>query len=315
VTYSIVARDPATGDIGAAVQSCHPWVGAGVISARPGVGAVATQADAELAFGPAGLDLLAEGRPAAEVLARLVAGDDGAPARQVTVLDAHGTSAAHTGSVCIAEAGHRTGPGWAVAANMMGRDTVWAAMADAIEASGVAGGSEPDLAHRLLAALDAAEAEGGDLRGQQAAALLIVEGRRTDAGHGVRIDVRVDDHPAPLVELRRLVDLHEAYAAFDRAIERVTELDLDGGLDHVGQALDLFPGLLDARVARLSMLVLLDRTDQARDEAASWSTTLDRAARGRQVERLAELWRRMIATGLIPIDPSVIAQVLPDPTA
>jgi uncharacterized Ntn-hydrolase superfamily protein len=202
-----------------------------------------------------------------------------------------------------------------VAANMMGRDTVWGAMADAFEASGAAHAGEPDLAHRLLAALDAAEAEGGDLRGQQAAALLIVEGRRTDAGHGVRIDVRVDDHPAPLVELRRLVDLHEAYAAFDRAIERVTELDLDGGLDHVGQALDLFPGLLDARVARLSMLVLLDRTDQARDEAASWSTTLDRAARGRQVERLAELWRRMIATGLIPIDPSVIAQVLPDPTA
>ncbi len=315
MTYSIVARDPATGQIGAAVQSCHPWVGAGVISARPGVGAVATQADAEMAFGPAGLELLEAGLSPAEALAQLVASDDGARSRQVAVLDALGASAAHTGSQCIAEAGHLTGPGWAVAANMMGRASVWAAMADAFAASGVAHASEPDLAHRLLAALDAAEAEGGDLRGQQAASLLVVGGQRVEAGHGVVIDVRVDDHPAPLVELRRLVDLHEAYAAFDRAIERVTELDLDGGLDHVGQALDLHPGLLDARVARLSMLVLLGRADQAHDEATQWSTTLDRSVRRRQVERLAELWRRMIATGLIPLDPTVIDQVLADPTA
>jgi uncharacterized Ntn-hydrolase superfamily protein len=211
VTYSIVARDPDTGELGVAVQSHWFSVGSIVTWARPGVGAVATQANAEVTYGPGALALLADGVPAPDALARLVAADPGGPSRQVAVVDAHGRVGVHTGPKCIAYAGHITGHGVSCQANIMATERVWPAMLDAFQA----GAGSRSLTTRLLDALDAAEREGGDLRGRQSAAILVVP----SAGEPWRtlISLRVEDHPEPLPELRRLVRLHEAYALAGQA--------------------------------------------------------------------------------------------------
>jgi uncharacterized Ntn-hydrolase superfamily protein len=205
MTYSIVARDASTGELGVAVQSHFFSTGSIVPWAQPGVGAVATQSMAEPSYGPLGLQLMAAGKTAAEALAALVVADAGAVVRQVAMVDAQGRAATHTGELCIADAGHLTGDGWSVQANMMRQDTVWDAMAGAYRAA------TGDLADRMLAALDAAEAEGGDVRGRQSAALLIVPA--TGPSWERTIDVRVEDHTEPLLELRRLVAMRKAYIA------------------------------------------------------------------------------------------------------
>jgi uncharacterized Ntn-hydrolase superfamily protein len=211
VTYSIVARDPDTGELGVAVQSHWFSVGSIVTWARPGVGAVATQANAEAAYGPGALDLLAAGATAPEALERLVADDPGGPSRQVAVVDAGGRVGAHTGPACIAYAGHIAGQGVSCQANIMVTDRVWPAM---LEAFGAASGS---LTSRLLDALDAAEREGGDIRGRQSAAILVAPAE----GEPWRtlVSLRVEDHPEPLPELRRLVRLHAAYRLAGEADE------------------------------------------------------------------------------------------------
>jgi uncharacterized Ntn-hydrolase superfamily protein len=211
VTYSIVARDPGTGELGVAVQSHWFSVGSVVTWARPGVGAVATQAIGEPAYGPRALDLLAEGVPASDALSRLVADDPGGHLRQVAVVDGAGRVAAHTGSSAMPYAGHVIGDGVSCQANIMASERVWPAMLETFQA---AGGS---LAARLMSALDAAEAEGGDIRGRQSAAMLVVPA----AGEPWRtaVSLRVEDHPDPLPELRRLLALHEAYALASQADE------------------------------------------------------------------------------------------------
>ena len=211
MTYSIVARDPDTGELGVAVQS-H-WFSAGSIVtwARPGIGAVATQANAEAAYGPRALSLLARGVPAPDALAQLVAADPGGHSRQVAVLDAAGGVGVHTGQSCIAHAGHITGEGVSCQANIMASERVWPAMLDAF-----AGAAGP-LTERLLVALEAAEGEGGDLRGRQSAAILVVPAAG-EPWHTV-VSLRVEDHPQPLGELRRLAALHDAYALAGEADE------------------------------------------------------------------------------------------------
>ncbi len=203
-TYSIVARDAVTGELGVAVQSHWFSVGSIVSWAEPGAGAVATQSIAEPAYGPRLLDLLRGGQAPREALDELLAADQQAGFRQVAVVDSEGAVAAHTGAGCIPYAGHREGEGFSVQANMMASPEVWPAMAEAFA------GAEGALAHRLLAALDAGEAAGGDVRGRQSAALVVVpaEGERW---HRV-VELRVEDHPEPLEELRRLLDLADAYA-------------------------------------------------------------------------------------------------------
>ena len=190
MTYSIVARDPDTGELGVAVQSHWFSVGSIVTWARPGIGAVATQANAEVSYGPRALSLLAQGVAAPDALERLVAVDPGGHSRQVAVVDTAGRVGVHTGPSCIAYAGHVTGDGVSCQANIMVSERVWPAMLAAFTA---ASGS---LTERLLSALEAAEREGGDLRGRQSAAILVVpaEGEpwRT------RVAVRVEDHPEPL---------------------------------------------------------------------------------------------------------------------
>lgn len=236
MTYSIVARDPETGELGVAVQS-H-WFAAGNLVgwAESEIGAVATQALVDVSYGPVGLAMMRSGRTAAETLAGIVASDPGREHRQVAVVDARGRVSAHTGTKCIREASHVTGDGFSCQANMMLRDTVPGAMADAfVSASG-------DLAHRLLAALDAAEAEGGDIRGRQAAGILVVRGETTGRWWQDRVvDVRVDDHPEPLPELRRLVDLSLAYSRLDQAEALELENRLEEAMAQQRRSLEEFP--------------------------------------------------------------------------
>jgi uncharacterized Ntn-hydrolase superfamily protein len=207
LTYSIVARDPETGQLGAAVQSRAFACGSGVLWARAGVGVVASQAYAERSYGPLGLDLLEAGKTPELALAGLVATDPDHSVRQVAILAADGSAAAHTGADCIPDAGHQLGDGFSVQANIMRSTSVWPAMATAFESA-----SGP-LARRLLAALDAAEDAGGDWRGKQAAGLLVVPAKGKP--WETVVDLRVDDHEDPLGELRRLLDLHDGYEAMD----------------------------------------------------------------------------------------------------
>jgi uncharacterized Ntn-hydrolase superfamily protein len=214
-TYSIVALDPGTGELGAAVQSHWFSVGSLCPWARPGIGAVATQSVVEPAHGPHALDRLERGDDAAAALAGVLQEDALAAVRQVGVVDARGRVAVHTGAQCIREAGHATGEHWTCQANMMARATVPDAMSAAFaEARG-------DLAGRLMAALEGAEAEGGDVRGRQSAALLVAP------AHGepwqARVDLRVEDHADPLAELRRLLDLQRAYELAGDADELMGE--------------------------------------------------------------------------------------------
>jgi uncharacterized Ntn-hydrolase superfamily protein len=205
-TYSIVARDPATGELGVAVQSHWFSVGSVVSWAEAGIGAVATQSFVDPAYGPLGLQLMRAGRTAPDALKALLAGDAQREVRQVGMVDAQGQVATHTGSLCIPAAGGQAGKQYAVQANLMDKPSVWPAMARAYEAA------QGDLADRLLAALDAAEGEGGDIRGRQSAAIVVVKARSSGRPWADRVfDLRVDDNPAPLVELRRLVKLQRAY--------------------------------------------------------------------------------------------------------
>ena len=205
-TYSIVARDPATGDLGVAVQSHWFNVGAMVPWAEAGVGAVATQSFVDPSYGRLGLDLMRAGKSAPEALKALLAADPERETRQVAMVDAKGRVAVHTGALCIAEAGSEAGDGFSCQANMMGRPTVWPAMAKAYR------DAKGDLADRLLAALRAAEGEGGDFRGRQAAAILVVPAKSDGKPWAERrFDLRVEDHPNPVVELGRLAKLQRAY--------------------------------------------------------------------------------------------------------
>jgi uncharacterized Ntn-hydrolase superfamily protein len=215
VTYSIVARDPATGELGVAVQSHWFSVGSTVPWAEPAIGAVATQSMADPSYGPNTLDLLRDGVSARDALSQLVARDRGAPVRQVAIVDARGKTAVHTGRRCIQFAGHEVGRGFVCAANMMREEGVPQAMARAFS---TAMGELPD---RLLTALDAAEAAGGDIRGRQSAAMIVVRAR--DELWHRSLDLRVEDSAFPLVELRRLLRLRQAYDLADRADELTAE--------------------------------------------------------------------------------------------
>jgi uncharacterized Ntn-hydrolase superfamily protein len=221
-TYSIVARDPMTGQFGAAVQSHYFAAGSGVTWAEAGVGAVATQASGDPVYGKLGLDMMRAGKSAPNAVAGLLASDSGKEFRQVAMVDNQGRVAAHTGSLTIPEAGHIVGEGFSVQANMMLKSSVWPAMAEAYRAN------KGELVDRLLAALDAAEAEGGDIRGRQSAAILVVEGKSTGRAWIDRtFDLRVDDAPEPLAEIRRLVSIRRAYIHQRHASDAAERADLE----------------------------------------------------------------------------------------
>ncbi len=239
-TYSIVARDPETGLLGVAVQSHWFSVGSIVSWAEPGVGAVATQSFVEPSYGPLGLFLMRSGKSSSEALRALIEIDPMAEYRQVAMVDSSGNVAAHTGSLCIPEAGHITGEGYSVQANLMLSSEVWPAMADAYEKA------EGDLPSRLLAALDAAERAGGDIRGRQSAAILVVSGKVMGAPwKGVLVDLRVEDHPSPIEELRRLLRLHEAYSHSNKGDELMAAGKVKEALKEYEEASKLAPEIIE----------------------------------------------------------------------
>jgi uncharacterized Ntn-hydrolase superfamily protein len=298
MTYSIVARDPETGQLGGAVQS-H-WFAAGdlVIWAEPAVGAVATQSLVEVSHGPEGLRLMRDGRTASEALAERVASDEDEGVRQIGMVDARGGVGVHTGSRCIAEAGHRTGDGYTCQANMMMNDTVWDAMAEAYERGG------GDLVHRLLDALDAAEAEGGDVRGRQAAGIYVVKAESSDKHwEDVVVNIRVDDHPQPLPELRRLVDLKLAYDRLDTAEKLELAGDLDGAFAEQRRALAEFPDNAEIAFWTATSLAAHGRMDEAR---ATIRTAFEQH-RGWEI-----LLRRLVRDGYLDFAPETLEALLPE---
>jgi uncharacterized Ntn-hydrolase superfamily protein len=232
-TYSIVAHDPASGALGVAVQSHWFSVGSVVTWARAGVGAVATQSIAEPAYGPRLLERLGAGEDPQAALDALVAEDEAGRFRQVAVVDSGAAVAVHTGASCIDHAGHEVGEGFSVQANMMASADVWPAMAEAFRSA------EGPLARRLLAALDAGEGAGGDVRGRQSAALVVVAG--DGEGWKREVELRVEDDPEPLTELRRLLGLHDAYALASEGDDLVGQGRSEEAADRYRAAAELAP--------------------------------------------------------------------------
>ena len=235
-TFSIVARDPVNGEMGVAVQSHWFSTGSIVTWAEPGVGAVATQSMVEVSYGPLGLAGLREHKDPQLVLSELLKKDENSAVRQVAMVDAVGRVAAHTGARCIAEAGHHMGSQYSVQANMMLNPTVWPAMARAFE------DSAGPLPERLMAALDAAQAEGGDIRGKQSAALLVVSGKASsEPWKGILVDLRVEDHPEPLHELRRLLQVQRAYEYMNQGDDLLSQGKVDEAFEAYKEGAQLAP--------------------------------------------------------------------------
>ena len=240
MTYSVVARDKETGELGVAVQSHYFQVGPVVPWAIAGVGAVATQSMVNVSFGPLGLDYMKAGYSAEQALRALLAGDSEPQSRQVALVDAKGGVATHTGAKCIPAAGHRTGDGFSAQANLMEKDTVWDAMFEAYTSS-----TEP-LAERLMAVLDAAEAEGGDIRGKQSAAMLVVTGKPSGRAWEDRIiELRVEDAPDPLEELRRLLRVKRAYMTLSESDQASEAGDATKAEARLRQAVALAPEMVE----------------------------------------------------------------------
>ncbi|MEW5991608.1 MAG: DUF1028 domain-containing protein [Chloroflexota bacterium] len=297
MTYSIVALDPATGELGVAVQTRWLAVGALVPWLRPTVGAIATQSFVDTRYGYAGIELLAAGRSPEDALAELLAADRDPGVRQVGMVDAAGRTAAHTGADCVVAAGHVTGRGVSVQANMMERPTVWPAMLAAFEAA------DGDLADRLVKALRAAEAEGGDVRGRQSAALVVVPGRADAQPWDIRYDIRVDDARAPLDELDRLLALNRGYEALDRGFEALGAGETSAALAFFEQAAALAPD--DDQVRLWQSFAVFDSGDEERGRR------LYRAAL--EVEpRAGEHLRRFLAAGQLPGRERLVARLTAD---
>lgn len=295
-TYSIVARDPATGELGVAVQSHYFSVGSIVSWAEAGVGAVATQSIANVDYGPRGLALMREGLSAPQALSALLENDPGRDVRQVAMVDARGGVAAHTGARCIPAAGHLSDDGFSVQANLMANESVWPAMKDAFERS--AG----DLADRLLAALEAAQASGGDIRGQQSAALLVVSGERShEPWRGRLFDLRVEDHPEPVAELKRLVRLRRAYRLADESDELMGAGRFQEARELLERALALAPENDELRFWAALALFRSGREEEA------LTMLREVFARGPQ---WAELVPRLAPLGLVPDTPGALQRLL-----
>jgi uncharacterized Ntn-hydrolase superfamily protein len=242
MTYSIVARDAQTNELGVAVQSHYFQVGPVVPWAVAGVGAVATQSMVNVSFGPLALEYMRAGYTATQALKALLAADTQPEVRQVALVDAQGNIATHTGAKCIPAAGHRTGDGFSCQANLMEKDTVWDAMFEAYATA------QGPLAERMLAALDAAEAEGGDIRGKQSAAMLVVTGNPTSKSWEDRIiDLRVEDAPDPLQELRRLLHIKRAYETDAQADKLEEAGDKDAAITKRREAIALAPEMVELR--------------------------------------------------------------------
>lgn len=298
-TYSIVARDPATGEMGVAVQSHWFSVGSIVPWGEAGVGVVATQSFVEPSYGPLGLAAMRAGTPPEQALRDLLAKDPHPEVRQIAFLDAQGRVATHTGSRCIPAAGHRAGAGYSVQANLMLGDEVPDAMARAFEAS-----SGP-LAERLLAALEGAQSVGGDIRGKQSAAILVVRGKATDKPWTDRlVDLRVEDSDRPLAEIRRVLGLARAYDLMNQGDEAVAAGRMDEALAKYARAETMFPDNDEFVFWHAVTLVTNGRTEEALPVFGkafrmnpSWMLLVPRLPGVGQLPATPGLVERILATG------------------
>jgi len=295
-TFSIVARDAETGELGVAVQS-H-WFSVGTLApwAEAGIGAVATQSFVEPSYGTLGLELMRAGKSAPDALKALLAGDDGRDVRQVAMIDTNGRVAAHTGVKSIPAAGHIVGKDYSVQANLMLNENIWPAMSHAFERT------NGDLAERMLAALDAAQEAGGDVRGQQSAALIVVTGKPTGRVWVDRVfDVRVDDSAEPLKELRRLVTLRRAYNHMNAGDLAVEHKDNERALVEYGAAAKLVPDNAEMVYWHAVALVNMGRLE-------------DSLPLFRRVFAMDKSWvtltPRLSKVGLMPDDPSLIQRIV-----
>ncbi len=257
-TYSIVARDAQTGELGVAVQSHWFSVGSLVTWAEAGVGAVATQSLIDVTYGPLGLDLMRAGRRAPQALAALKVADEHPEIRQVAMIDVHGNVSAHTGEKCIPDAGHYIGDNFSVQANWMLNKKVWPAMKEAYESA------KGDLADRMLAAMQAAQDVGGDIRGRQSAAILIVKAESTGKPWQDKVmELRIEDHATPIKELKRLVKLHRAYEHMNNGDLALEHGDVDEALREYGAAEAMFPDNLEMKFWHAVSLVNAERVDES----------------------------------------------------
>jgi uncharacterized Ntn-hydrolase superfamily protein len=257
-TYSIVARDAETGEMGVAVQSHWFSVGSIVTWAEAGVGAIATQSFVDPAYGPRGLELMKSGLSAKQALKALLLVDEGRDVRQVAFVDTAGKIAAHTGAKCIEAAGHHVGESYSVQANMMLNDKVVPAMSQAYESA------NGDLADRMMAALEAAQSVGGDIRGKQSAAMLIVKAKSTGQSWADRVlELRIEDHPTPIAELKRLLTVHRAYEHMNAGDVAVEHEDLELAMIEYGEAAKLLPDNVEVQYWAAVTLATSGNLDEA----------------------------------------------------
>ena len=295
-TYSIVARDPVSGDLGVAVQSHWFSVGSVVTWAEAGVGAIATQSFSEVSYGPLGLALMKAGKTAPQALKALLAVDENADVRQVSMVDRHGNVAVHTGVKCIEAAGHHKGEQFTTQANLMENDSVWGAMATAYESA------QGDLAERLMLALEAAQQEGGDIRGRQSAAILIVPGITSGAPWRERkVDLRVEDHAEPLKELRRILQIHRAYDHMNEGDELFANGKIDGALEEYGTAAKMYPENVEIMYWQAVTMAGAGRLE---DSLPIFTEVFSRD------KNWLTLTPRLVASGLLPDDPDLLKAIL-----
>jgi uncharacterized Ntn-hydrolase superfamily protein len=295
-TYSIVARDPQTGEMGVAVQSHWFSVGALCPWAEAGVGAIATQSFVNVSFGPRGLCLLRAGKSAQQVVQALIEADEGREVRQLAVVDAGGNAAAHTGAGCVPEAGHIVGAGYSAQANLMLNAEVWPAMAAAYEAR------NGPLAERLVAALEGAQRAGGDIRGKQSAALIVVRAEPTGKAWEDRlVDLRVEDHPEPVAEIKRLLRVHRAYEHMNDGDGALEGGDVERALGEYRAAQKMFPDNLEMRYWHAISLANLGRVEEALPMLASVFA---------QDPNWRTLTGRLPSVGLLEVSPEALARIL-----
>ncbi len=295
-TYSIVAYDPETGDMGVAVQSHWFSVGTIVSWGEAGVGVVATQSFVNASFGPRGLDLLKKGLSPQEAVDELIKSDEGRDFRQLAILDAKGRVASFTGAKCIQPAGNLVGENFSVQANLMSNDKVWPAMANAFKKA------KGPLAERMLTAMEAAEETGGDIRGKQSAVILVVRGKSTGNVWEERlVDLRVDDHSAPLVELRRLLKVHRAYERMNNGDLAVEKNEMDKAMQEYSAAMNMFPDNLEMKYWTAVTLANKGKLDEA------LPMFKEIFAKGKNWK---ELTPRLIPSGLLTVDENTLNEIM-----
>lgn len=295
-TFSIVARDSETGEMGVAVQSHWFSVGSLVAWGEAGVGVVATQSFVNPSFGQRGLEFLKKGMTAQEVVDLLIATDEGRDVRQLAIVDSKGNSASYTGSKCIEAAGNIAGDGYSVQANMMLNNTVWGAMSKAFE------NSKGPLAERLITALEAAQNEGGDIRGKQSACLLVVKGNATgNLWEDRLIDLRVEDNPEPIAEIKRLIKVYRAYEHMNKGDLATEKGDMKLAMDEYNTAMKMFPENLEMKYWTAVSLANTGEVEKALPMFKE-IFSLDK--------NWKELTKRLAPVGLLTVDESNLKKIL-----